>query len=142
MAKSISATMQFFYDDAIGSPVDITQHVITINDIDVENILEQTDPFGVAAEEHTPSGKYRVAPIEIGGLFETAAGGPDELFADRQGEGPTAVTRTFRIVWITGRESAVETHLGMYKRTPNRENGLTRYSVTLQPTGTITETIP
>jgi hypothetical protein len=33
----------------------------------------------------------------------------------------------------------VKTHLDDFKRSPNKDNGLTRFTVRLQPTGVVTE---
>jgi hypothetical protein len=140
MTQSTSAGMKFFYDDAVGNPVDITAFVLSINDVDVSNMLQQTDPYGTTMPEFTPTGKGKIEPIEIGGLYKTGAGSIDELFSGRVPEGPTAATRTFSVEYIAGvRKTLVETHLEHFKRSPNKDNGLTRFSVRLQPTGVVTE---
>lgn len=134
--------MQVLYDNGSGTPVDITQHVQTINDIDVENITEETHPFGTAWEESKGVGIGRMAPVELGGLYDDVADGPDDMFGDRIPEGPNATTRTLTFVWIPGspsKSTSVETILALYKRTPDRA-AITKWMARLQPTGTVTET--
>lgn len=127
------------YDNSGGTLVDITAYVITINDIDVENIMEEVRPFGATWAKHLPIGVGQVAPIEISGLYDdTATTGPDALLANRVPEGPAASTRTLEITYGSTKKTTVETHLISYKRTADK-NGLTRYTARLQPTGAVTE---
>lgn len=140
MSKSTPAGLQIFYDDAGGTPVDITQHVITINDIDIEEITEQTNPLGTAWEEQSGVGVGRIAMVELGGLFEDEADGPEALFGNRLPEGPAVNTRTFTIVWLSGRSTSFETILKKYTRTAARD-ALTKFKTSLQPTGAATEDV-
>lgn len=138
---SISAGMKYFYDDASGTPVDITAFVITDNDFDESNKLQQTDPFGTTMPEFSTTGRGEIKPITVGGIYKTGAGTVDALFANRIPEAPdTAVARTFTVQWSTGRSTSVETQLSNFKRSDNKDNGLTRWSAVLQPTGVRTET--
>jgi hypothetical protein len=139
MTQAISVTTKYFYDDALGNPVDITAFVLSINDIEHKNLLQQVDPYGVAMPVFQPTGKGSYAPVELGGLYKTGVASIDDLFGKRIPEGPTAATRTFTIEYLPGRQTSVETHLDDFKRTPNKDNGLTRFTVRLQPTGDITE---
>lgn len=139
---STSVRMKIYYDDADGNPVDITSLCLSINDIKVTSMMEQTDPFGVRMAAFTPPGKGKMDPITIGGLFKIGDNTFNDLFADRVPEDPDTPSRTLKIDW-TGEDletTSVETFLSEYTRTPNRENGLTRSSVVLQPSGEITET--
>lgn len=138
---SISAGMKYFYDDAGGAAVDITAFVITDNDFDESNKLQQTDAFGTTMPEFSPTGRGEIKPITVGGIYKTGAGTIDALFGNRIPEAPdTAVARTFTIQWSTGRSTSVETQLSNFKRSDNKDNGLTRWSAVLQPTGIRTET--
>lgn len=137
MANSSPATMAFFYDDEGGDPVDITEHILNINDIDVENLTEETRPFGKAWDTHKTIGVGRMPVIEMGGLYDDVEDGPDDLFADRVPEPPETPTRTFRIVWGS-LATRVETSLLAYRRSADR-NGLTKYTIRLQPTGEVVE---
>jgi hypothetical protein len=139
MANSSPADIVVEYDDASDTPVDISQYVLTINDVDVEQILEETHAFGDAWEESKSVGIGRVPVIELGGLYDdTATTGPDALFADRIPETPATDPRTLTITWCTGKTTSVETRLLGYKRTADR-GGLTKFSARLQPTGAVAE---
>ena len=139
MAKSIPSGITVEYDNAGGTPVDISQHVLTINDISVESILEEIHTFGDSWEEHLPVGIGRMGTVELSGLYDdTASTGPDALFADRAPEDPTDSTRTLTITWVGSKTTSVETYLVSYVRSPDR-NALTKYTATLQPTGAVTE---
>lgn len=139
MANSTPSGIVVNYDNSGGTPVDITQFVMTINDYDVESLTEEVHTFGDAWEENKPIGLARVAPIELGGLYDdVATTGPDALFAGRAPETPASITRTLTITWRAGKTTSVETYLSMYKRAADR-NALTKYTVRLQPTGAVTE---
>lgn len=138
MAKYGPASITIEYDNSGGTPVDISQHVLSINDIDVESLAEEVHSFGDSWEEHLPIGVGRMAPVEISGLFDdTASTGPDALFKRTSPEGPSDSTRTLTITWGTNTTS-VETYVLSYRRAADR-GALTRYTVRLQPTGTVTE---
>lgn len=138
MAKYGPASITVEYDNSGGTPVDISQHVLTINDVDVEELLEEVHSFGDDWEESLPIGIGRMAPITLGGIYDDAADGPDDLFADRIPEGPAANTRTLTITWGGSKTTSVETFLQMFKRQAARD-GLTKFEVTLQPTADVTE---
>lgn len=140
MANSTPSGMVIEYDSAGGALQDITQHVQSINGVDIEQITEETHSFGDLWEENKPVGIGRIPPIEISGLYDDdgAANGPNTLFAGRIPETPATNTRTFKVTWKSGKTTAVETYLGAYKRTPDR-GGLTKYTAVLIPTGLPTE---
>lgn len=139
MANSIPSGIIIEYDNSGGTPVDISQHVQTINDIDVESLTEEKHTFGDSWEEHLPIGLGRMAAVELGGLYDdTASTGPDALFIRTSPETPASNTRTLKITWRSGKTTSVETFVASYKRTADR-GGLTKYSVRLQTTGAVTE---
>ena len=139
MANYGPADLKIEYDNSGDSLVDISAHVLTINDIDVENITEETRPFGASWDEHQAIGVGRMPVIELGGVFDdVAATGPDALFAGRVPEGPAAATRGLKLTWGSTKTSLVETILLTYRRTADK-NGLTRWLARLQPTGAVTE---
>ena len=139
MANSIPSGITVFYDNSGGTPVDITQYVMTINDIEVESGIEEKHSFGDSWEESLPFGIGKMGAIELGGLYDDVATvGPDALFANRVPETPSSTTRTITITWRSGKTTAVETYLIAYSRAADR-NALTKYTVKLQPTGAVTE---
>jgi hypothetical protein len=139
VAKATPAGTIVEYDNAGGSPVDITQHVLTVNDVDIESLTEETHSLGDSWEENIPYGVARVGTVELGGLYDdVATTGPDALFANRAPETPSSATRTLKFTWRSGKTTSVETFLAKYTRSVDR-NGLTKYKATLQPTGAVTE---
>lgn len=138
---SVSAAAKYFYDDVAGNPVDITAFILTDHDFEEANKLQETDPFGTTMPEFSTTGRGEIKPITLGGLYKTGAGTIDALFGNRVPESPdTAVARTFTEQWSTGRTTSVETQLSAFKRSFNKDNGITRFTVVLQPTGVRTET--
>lgn len=117
-----------------GALVDITQYVQEINDIAIEKILEVAHTFGDSWEEHLPVGVSKAEPITLSGLYDDGANVSGAFFT-----GAHAVTRSFRITYGGTKTTAVEVWINKRARKPAR-NALTRYSVTLQPTGAVTET--
>ena len=139
MANYGPADITINYDNVGGSPVDISAHVLTINDVDVENITEEVRPFGAAWDTHLAIGVGRLPVIELGGVYDdTASTGPDALFAGRVPEGPATAARTLTVTWGSTKTTGVETILLTYRRTADK-NGLTRWLARLQPTGAVTE---
>jgi hypothetical protein len=139
LANSTPAGLKIEYDTSTGGLQDITQYIQTINEIDVESLTEETHTFGDSWEEHLPIGIGKMAPIELGGLYESSTSGINGLFGGRAPETPSSSTRTIKVTWIaTANNTSVETYLKNYKRAADR-NAITRFSVTLQPTGTVTE---
>jgi hypothetical protein len=139
MTNSTPAGVVISYDNGAGTPVDITAHVMEINDIEIESLTEEMHSFGKTWEESKPVGIARMSDIELSGLYDdVAATGPDALFAGRAPETPATATRTITFTWRTGKTTSVETYLKSYTRSPDR-NELTKYSAVLQPTGVVTE---
>lgn len=139
MANYGPADLTIEYDNAAGTLVDITAHVLSVNDVDVENITEEVRPFGASWDVHKAIGVGRMPVVEIGGVFDdTAATSPDALLANRVPEGPAASTRSLKFSWGGSKTTTVETVLLAYRRSVDK-NGLTRWMARLQPTGSVTE---
>lgn len=139
MANYGPADLTVEYDNAAGTLVDITAHVLTVNDIDVENMTEEVRPFGASWDVHKGIGVGRMPVVELGGVYDdTASTGPDALFANRVPEGPATATRSLKFTWGSSKTTNVETILLAYRRSVDK-NGLTRWLARLQPTGAVTE---
>lgn len=139
MAKSTPAGIVIKYDNSGGTLVDLSQYILTIGGVDVESVLEEVHSFGDSWEESLPIGVGKMAPIVLGGLYDSVVTvGPDALFIRTSPETPTSATRTLEITWEGSKKTTVETFVKVYKRSPDR-NALTKFEVTLQPTGTVTE---
>ncbi len=134
MANYGPANFKIEYDS-----VDMTNCVMTINDVTVEQALEEVHALGDAWEEYLPVGVGKVGAIELGGIYDDVAGGPDAKFVNRVGtEGPSTASKTLEITWGGSKKTTVSTHLVSYVRKADR-NGLTKWTAKLQPTGAVTE---
>ena len=139
MANSGPADIKIEYDNSGGSLVDLSQYILSINDVSVESVIEEKHSFGDSWEESLAIGVGKVGDIEIGGLYDdTATVGPDALFAGRVPETSATSSRTLKITWRTGKTTSVETFLISYTRSADR-NGLTKFKAKLRPTGAVTE---
>lgn len=138
---STPAELKVEYDDAGGVLRDISQYVLAINGVPVEQILQEISGFSQASERVLPIGKERVGNIELSGVFRTGANKPHELFHRSVPETPDSPSRTLKITWQAGAGGAytsMETYVAAYNRTPNK-NELTAYSATLGQAGQRTE---
>jgi len=143
---STSVRIKYYYDDADGTPVDITREVLAASDIKEMNLLEQIDSYGVAMAQFIPGGKGKLEPITLNGLFKIGSEKFDDLFGNRVPEDPDTATRTLTVdmlgdgTWM----DSVETHLESYTKVMPKENssGLVRAAAALQPTGEITRVRP
>lgn len=139
MAKYGSNSIVIEYDNAGGSLVDISQHVLEMNGIEIEALLEESHSFGDAWFEALSTGLRKLADITLSGFFDdVATTGPDVLFGGAFPTGPASTTRTFKITWGGTKTTSVETYLSKYKRVGKRGE-VTKYEVTLRPTGAVTE---
>jgi hypothetical protein len=139
MAKSIPSGLKIEYDNSSGSLIDISQYVLELSDVTIEQIEEEVHSFGDSWEEHLPVGIGKTGNVTLTGLYDdTASTGPDALFAGRIPETPATSTRTLKITWLAGKTTSVETYLVSYTRTADR-SALTRWSAELVCTGAVTE---
>lgn len=144
MGNSIPAEVTVFVDDSGGTPRDMTQFVMTIGDVSIEQLLEEKHSFGDSWEESLPVGVGKVADFELGGLYDdtaAASGGPDAILRITTPDLPSTGTRTVKIQYKTTggtKSTAVECYRLKYSASPDR-NGLTKFKATLRPTGATTE---
>jgi len=138
VAKYASPSVTIEIDNAGGSLVDISQHVLEMNGIEIETLLEEGQTFGDSWFESFAVGIRKLADISLSGFYDdTATTGPDALL-NAVFTAPTTSTRTFKLTYGGGKSTAVEVVIFKYSRTPVR-NGMTRYTVMLRPTGAVTE---
>ena len=122
------------FDNSGGTLVNMTAHVTEINGFSVQAVLEESTPFGVAWEESLFSGVKLADDVELTGFYDdTAATGPDVIFGGGLGQ-----TRTLQITWGAAKTSSVEAIIAQYDRNPAVKES-TKYTVTLKPTGAVTE---
>lgn len=138
MAKYGSNSVVVNYDNSGGTPVDMSQHTLDINGVEVEAILEETHSFGDSWFESLAVGLRRMADVVLGGLYDDAAStGPDVIY-NAVVSGPTSTTRTLQIVYGSTKSTSVETLNMKYGRKLAR-GALQKYEVVLRPTGAVTE---
>lgn len=137
MANYGPNSLQIQVDDSGGVLRNMTAYILTINDVSVEAVMEETQAFGKAWKESLATGVRFMAPIVLGGLYDDVANGPDAVFVG-VASGPAAATRTFQVTYGAAKSTSVETLVAKYVRKPDR-NALTKFEATLQPTGTVTE---
>lgn len=133
MAKYTAANVVVEFDETGGSLTDMSQYVQEINGIDIEMTLEESHTFGDSWVENLSAGLKKVAPVTLTGMYDdTATTGPDVIF------NALGATRTLKITWGGTKTTSVETIIQKYSRKPARGT-LTKFEVTLQPTGAVTE---
>lgn len=133
MAKYAASNIVIEVDNSGGSLVDMSQHVQEINGIDIEAVTEESHTFGDSWVEHLFASLKRTADIVLTGMYDDAATtGPNVIF-NSLGD-----TRTFKITYGSTKTTSVEAIITKYTRMPSR-GALTKYSVTLRPTGAVTE---
>jgi hypothetical protein len=138
MANYGPSNIAISFDDSTGTPVVMTAYILTINGFDKEAAMEETTAFGSAWKTSKATGVRMVGDIVLGGLYDdTADTGPDAIFNDVV-DGPSDSTRTFALTYGGSKSSSVETWIKKYRRIPGAR-ALTRYEVTLEPTGAVTE---
>ena len=138
MAKygSSSVVIQFDASDG-GALQNMSQHVQSINGVSVEKLTEESHTFGDAWFEALQTGISRLSTIVLEGLYDdTATTGPDAIF--NIAAIVHAATRTLEVTYGGTKKTTVETWIQKYERMPAR-GALTRFRVTLQPTGAPTE---
>lgn len=135
MAKYGPADVTIEYDSN-----DVTQYIQQINDVTVEQAVEEVHALGSAWESYLPVGVGKIGAIELSGLYDdTASTGPDALFSiGNTPDGPSTAAKTLVITWGGSKTTTVSVFRVSYARKADR-NGLTKFSVKLQPTGAPTE---
>ena len=134
MARRGFPDLKIEFDNSSNALQDMSAFIMdTPPSFDREAILEEITAAGDADEAHAKVGLNKVNPITMGGAFDdTATTGPDAIF------NAIGDTRTLKVTWGGTKTSQVETIITNYVRTPARGE-LTKFTVTLQPTGAVTE---
>lgn len=126
------------FDDAPGgTPRIITPYVLTIGNLSIESITQQTNPFGVSNQSFTPVGITKNADIAIGGIFDdTATLGPHIVFQVGAADiAPSSVGRVLAIVTAnTPRTFTITVHLVKYDVLLKKDN-LTEYQALVRQKG-------
>lgn len=116
----------------------MTSYITAINALSVEALLEESHSFGDSWIESLATGLRRMTPVELSGIYDdTSSTGPDAIF-NAVASATSTSTRTLTITWGGSKTTSCETLITSYTRGATR-NELTSFSVTLTPTGTVTE---
>jgi len=130
-----SASVSITYDDAPGGTGrDITPYVTSMGGVKVEQLTEQTNPFGTSFEAHTPVGMQRVPDIGLEGFFDTTATTGPHVVLGTPDDGPQDATRTLVIVFGDGKTFTIETRLADYE-VLGQVGALTKYRATVRQAG-------
>jgi hypothetical protein len=110
---------------------DITQYVRSLNDVEIEALIEQSHSFGDAWAEFLYTGFAKANAITLQGIYDDAANTPYALFV-------RGASRNLRITWGGGHQTVFPSLMQKWARGPQLEKAHT-YKLTLQPTGAPTE---
>ncbi len=138
MAKHSPSEVTVTFDDAPGgTPRIITPYVTSIGGLAIELITQQTNPFGVTTESHTPVGITKVPDIAIGGFFDdTASVGPHVVFQITSTDwAPASVGRVLVILAATSKTFTITVHLVKYE-VGLKKDGLTEYTALVRQKST------
>lgn len=133
MAKYGPSVVTVTLDDAPGGTARIiTPYVTAIGGIGLEAITQQTNPFGVASEQHTPIGLDKTPDVSISGfLDDTASVGPKAVFFNATNwaldKAPGSVGRTLVILAATSMTFTITVHL-VKAEIGLKRDGLTEYT--------------
>ncbi len=121
------------FDNSGGSLVDMSQHVLSFNGIDLKSLFEESHAAGDSWVEQLFTGLNRGENVVLGGNYDdTATTGPDVIFNAR------GATRTLKVTWGGTKTTSIETCIESYKRSVER-GAVTKYETTLLCTGAPTE---
>lgn len=134
MATYSSTAVVVSVDDSGGSPQTFTSYVRSIGNISIEAIIQESTVFGASWATYVSTGIKKMAALTLGGFYDdTATTSPYILFS---GFGTAA--RTVVITIGGGKTVTFEALVQKFERLP-KLGAMTEYTVTLQPTGTVTE---
>jgi|GEM_PF-6606455 len=127
------ADASFEFDDDTGTPQTI--EVLSINGVNVKPEVDDVTPNGVEYTARLYAGLLTMDDVELEFVYTETM---DDLFNDPGCRGTAGGTRTFKATYGGTKYTSVETIIGAYPRKPVKGK-VTTASVTLHPTGTITE---
>ncbi len=134
MAKHGSNSFAFSFGGT-----NMTAHIQSINSFDVESIMEDSKSLGDAWAEVLATGAQQVSsPVEVEGLYDDAAGGPDAVFRAARPTGPSSSSSEVIITWGGSKTSTFQAFCTKFSRMVTKNN-ITRYKATITPTGAVTE---
>lgn len=123
-------------DNSGGTPVNISQQVMTISTIDKEMTLEESDAMGDSWIEFLSAAVGKMAEITLGGLYDDTASTSVNALAGNNSD--LGAIRTLAVTYGSTKKTTVETVIKSFKRIISRGE-LHKYELVLQPTGAPTE---
>lgn len=135
--KHGSSEVTIAYDASPGgSPVSITNGVLSMGGIRIEAAQQLTHAYGDSWEESTPTGIRKVPAIAMHGFFDdTPVTGTHIVMKVVDGDvDPNGSTRTLTVVFGNSVTAAGETRLTHYEILGKNGN-LTEFDAMVQPTG-------
>ncbi len=116
-----------------GAAKTITPYVSTISGLAVENLTQQSNPFGVASEAHTPTGMTKVPDIVLSGFYDDTAdvGSWTVLHQTSADRAVGSVGRVLTVLACTGALFTITVHL-VKSETLGKNGSLTEYATTLR----------
>jgi hypothetical protein len=132
MSNYASKDLKIELADASDVLVDISAAVRQINGFEVEAMTQESHGFGKSWVENLFNGMSKASPVQIDGFYDDAANTPSTLWV-------RGATRRFKLTYGGTKTSLVSVIMQKFNRNP--VNGsLTNFSMTLLPTGAVTET--
>jgi len=133
MTKYGSPDLTITVEDATASSQDLTQYIDTINELNIEALLQEGHAFGDDWVKQLFTGVKRGNDLTVEGFYDdTASTGPDAVLNS------IGDTREVVITWGGTKTSTFDAVIKNYVRKPVRGE-LTRFSCTLAITGEVSE---
>jgi hypothetical protein len=116
-----------------GTLTDMTAYTTSIGGVKINAPVQDVTPAGVTWTKQLFGGIFGADEITIEGVYDdTATTGPDVVY------NVPGATRTLKVTYGASKSTSVETIITGYDRQPAKGQP-TMYTVTLTPTGTVTE---
>ena len=133
MGKHGSDAIKIEVDNSGGDPIDLSDYIDTINEFDIEALIQESTAFGDSWMEHLSTGIKQANPVTLEGFYDdTSTTGPDAIL------NAVGDTRELTITWDGASESdTVDALITNYARIPVAGE-LTRFRAVLTPTGAVT----
>lgn len=132
MGKATSAVLKFEIDDSMGSATDITSYIDDIGGHAVSEATQETTPFGSSHQTYRNVGVQGMDSFSISGFFDDSDPGPSATIGDDS----VGSTREVTITYMSGQTRTFDVVVEDFGMTP-QQNNLTRWTSSLQPTGSL-----
>ena len=132
MTKYGSPHLKITVTDSEEQEKDLTQYIDTINELNIEALLQEGHAFGDEWVKQLFTGVKRGNDLTVEGFYDDDATGPDAIL------NAIGDTRKVVITWGSTKTSTFDAVIKNYVRKPVRGE-LTRFSCTLAITGEVVE---